>query len=173
MQAKVAWHRSSSRRERLKRNRCASGPFIEQAITRRGEMKRIVALAAGVATLAGCTNGSTSAPADAAITSATATSDLRSATGATMARATATQIGDSIRVKVEAAGMRPGTYGLMCTRPGAAILLILQVQGHTGTRLGSSMEKTIRAACTKEICRTCSSAWMAAGASRRQCRAHR
>jgi Cu-Zn family superoxide dismutase len=28
-----------------------------------------------------------------------------------MARATATQVGDSIRVKVEAAGLRPGTYG--------------------------------------------------------------
>jgi Cu-Zn family superoxide dismutase len=28
-----------------------------------------------------------------------------------MARATATQVGDSIRMKVEAAGMRPGTYG--------------------------------------------------------------
>jgi Cu-Zn family superoxide dismutase len=38
-------------------------------------------------------------------------SELRNVSGAIVARASAAQVGDSIRIKVEATGMRPGSYG--------------------------------------------------------------
>jgi superoxide dismutase, Cu-Zn family len=56
----------------------------------------------------------------------TAAAELRDAAGRSRARATATQIGDSIRLRVEAAGMAPGAYGAhihatgRCDPPGFA-----------------------------------------------------
>ena len=76
---------------------------------------RILALAAATATaaaLAACTADrgtfdSDGAP-DAGVSAA---ANVRSADGVTMAQATATQVGNDIRVRVEAMGMNPGTYG--------------------------------------------------------------
>ena len=41
----------------------------------------------------------------------TAQADLRDAGGRTVARSSATQVGDSLQVRVEAAGLAPGSYG--------------------------------------------------------------
>jgi len=41
----------------------------------------------------------------------TATADVRNAAGASVARASATQVGDTIRLRVEATGLAPGSYG--------------------------------------------------------------
>ena len=82
-------------------------------------MKRIGLLSAVAAiALSGCmTNqgmsqaiGSSPSGSEAA-GEAAARADVRSASGVTMARATASQVGDSIRVRIEAVGMRPGAYG--------------------------------------------------------------
>lgn len=60
--------------------------------------------------LAGCaTMGGGSAAPDMAMTSAQA--DLRDASGSPRGTATATQIGDSIRVKIDAMNMTAGAYG--------------------------------------------------------------
>ena len=54
---------------------------------------------------------------------ATATAEARTATGVLSARGTATQVGDSIRVRIEAMGMPSGTYAAhihmtgVCTPP--------------------------------------------------------
>jgi Cu-Zn family superoxide dismutase len=53
-----------------------------------------------------------------------ASTDLRDAGGSTVARATAEQVDDSVRVRVEAAGLAPGAYGVhvhaigRCDAPG-------------------------------------------------------
>ena len=67
-------------------------------------------LAVGAA-LSACTGSRVAEPAAIGAPFVSANSELRGLGGAVMARATATQLGDSIRVKVEASGMRPGTYG--------------------------------------------------------------
>lgn len=69
------------------------------------------ALAGSIAALSACAAGPLAAPEAVNASSPSASSDLRSPSGAVMARATATQVGDSIRVRVEAVGMPPGTYG--------------------------------------------------------------
>jgi Cu-Zn family superoxide dismutase len=88
-------------------------------------MKWIVmpVLAASAAALGACAADRVAPPAVLDAASASAGADLRSLSGAMIARATATQVGDSIRIKVEAAGMQPGTYGAhvhttgRCERP--------------------------------------------------------
>lgn len=61
------------------------------------------------AALSACaTNGDDVPPAG----PAAAAADLRDAGGRTLARATAQEAGDSIRIRVEAAGLAPGAYGV-------------------------------------------------------------
>jgi Cu-Zn family superoxide dismutase len=75
--------------------------------------------------LAGCAaEPSAPEPADAYGPPARAVAaDIRDSSGMTMARATASEVGDSVRVRVEAMGMRPGAYGAhvhatgRCDRP--------------------------------------------------------
>ena len=76
-------------------------------------MKRwmIGSMLAAAAASSGCsTSGGTSEAAGQAQASTSATADARAVDGALAARATATQMGDSIRVRVEAMGMPRGTY---------------------------------------------------------------
>lgn len=74
---------------------------------------RIVSIAAAAgAMLAGCaTDRGSVEPGGDAATDVSAAADLRSAGGTTMARANVSQVGDSIRVRVEAMGMNAGAYG--------------------------------------------------------------
>jgi Cu-Zn family superoxide dismutase len=77
-------------------------------------MKRITLLSAVAAlVLSGCMTdgGMSEAPAIGAAGQASVRADLRAVSGVAMARATATQVGDSIRVRIEAVGMRAGAYG--------------------------------------------------------------
>jgi Cu-Zn family superoxide dismutase len=68
-------------------------------------------------------DGPLAAAGEPAIGRASATADIRSVAGQTRATATATQVGDSIRVRVEAQGMPRGTYAAhvhttgVCTAP--------------------------------------------------------
>ena len=75
-------------------------------------MKLTPIIAASIA-VAGC--AMTDSPAEQAGSSApgetAATATLRTATGRDNATASATQVGDSIRVRIEALAMPPGTYG--------------------------------------------------------------
>lgn len=76
-------------------------------------MKRTDMLAGAAAlALAGC---ATNDPVDPVVpvdpVQTVATADIRDAMGQTRARATATESGDSIRVRVEAVQMAPGAYG--------------------------------------------------------------
>jgi Cu-Zn family superoxide dismutase len=54
----------------------------------------------------------------------TAEADIRDRGGRTIARASATQVGDAVRIRVEGAGLPPGIYGAhvhttgLCTPPG-------------------------------------------------------
>ncbi len=57
--------------------------------------------------LVGCATGGTGSP---AAPSPSAAAELRDVSGRTWARATAAQVGDSIRVSIDAAGMTSGTY---------------------------------------------------------------
>jgi superoxide dismutase, Cu-Zn family len=67
--------------------------------------------AAALVALAGCSSTDT-APADAAPPAPQSVSaELRDPSGNVRARATAEQVGDGIRVRVEAAGLAPGAYG--------------------------------------------------------------
>jgi superoxide dismutase, Cu-Zn family len=88
-------------------------------------MKRwlIGGLAISAAAAGGCSmNDRAAAPAGEPVDAA-ATADVRTAAGMLAARATASQVGDSIRVQVEAMGMAPGTYAAhvhttgLCTPP--------------------------------------------------------
>lgn len=78
-------------------------------------MKKFAALtAASALVLAGCATQRRAAlptSSDGA-DGGTLAADVRDAGGMTMARASATQLGDSVRLKVEAMGMRPGAYGV-------------------------------------------------------------
>lgn len=84
---------------------------------------RLVAIATLSLALAGCgTEPSTPAPdaneqaagaepaANASVTAASATTELRTAAGEARGQATATQAGDGVSVRVDARGMAPGTY---------------------------------------------------------------
>ena len=72
--------------------------------------KAMMCAAAATIGLAGCAmmDGGSALP-DAAMTSAQA--DIRDASGSPRGTATATQIGDSIRVKIDAMNMAAGAYG--------------------------------------------------------------
>ncbi len=70
-----------------------------------------IAAAAGMALAACASNGRAVEPLAAAAGPAPLATDIRDPSGMIMARATASQIGDSIRVRVEAKGMRAGAYG--------------------------------------------------------------
>ncbi len=75
-------------------------------------MKRSWAIAFGATTLAACSmNAPMPDPEPTAPVAAVANADIRQVTGQGVARATASQVGDSIRIRIEASGMRPGTYG--------------------------------------------------------------
>lgn len=71
----------------------------------------ILALTAAAA-LAGCATRSDRAPVDEPpVGAASVSADVLDAAGGVRARATGEQVGDSIRVRVEAAGLAPGAYG--------------------------------------------------------------
>jgi Cu-Zn family superoxide dismutase len=77
-------------------------------------MKRveIVLIAAGL-TLAGCaTSGASGDPAGNPQAAGTASADIRDAGGRTQARATASEAGDTVRIRIEAAGLPQGAYGV-------------------------------------------------------------
>lgn len=77
-------------------------------------MRRLAIGFTGLAALAGCAQDIERTDARATASSgaaATVSADIRNAIGQSKARATATQVGDSLRVRVEAAGMPMGTYG--------------------------------------------------------------
>ena len=77
-------------------------------------MKKIAGFAAAGVLMSGCTMQQGAAGPAGAISppGRTAAADVRDAGGITMARASVSQLGDSLRVNVEAMGMRPGTYGV-------------------------------------------------------------
>lgn len=72
----------------------------------RAQLMAAAALAAIVSACATRGGDETAGPA----APSTAQADIRDASGRTMARATATQVGDSLRVAVEATGLAPGIY---------------------------------------------------------------
>lgn len=63
-----------------------------------------------ITALAGCTTAETSDMADAPAVQSEAYADVADASGQTRAKARASQVGDSIRVNIEAAGMAQGIY---------------------------------------------------------------
>jgi superoxide dismutase, Cu-Zn family len=108
------------------RNRFASGSFVQRDERRRAMKRFLVSgLAAAAAAAAGCSmrDGSVAPAAEAPTTGISATADARTSAGLLAARATATQMGDSIRVRIEAMGMPRGTYAAhihatgVCTPP--------------------------------------------------------
>jgi len=77
-------------------------------------MRRLAIGVTGLVALAGCAEdmGRTDAVTTAGTGSvATVSADIRNAVGQSKARAIATQLGDSLRVRVEAMGMPMGSYG--------------------------------------------------------------
>lgn len=70
-----------------------------------------LAMAAATALAACAANEPGRNPLGAGAGSSAISADLRDKDGVTMARATASEIGDSVRVRVEAMGMRAGAYG--------------------------------------------------------------
>lgn len=78
-------------------------------------MKENCAFLAGLAALgSACTMRepvTTAPPAAAEAATATQRADIRDRTGRSIGRAVVTQVGDSLRVQVEATNMRAGTYG--------------------------------------------------------------
>jgi Cu-Zn family superoxide dismutase len=61
--------------------------------------------------VSGCATGGREETAPAPVGPASAQAELRDPGGRTLARATATETGDSLRVSIEAAGLAPGIYG--------------------------------------------------------------
>ena len=76
-------------------------------------MKRAALTTAAIATLAlaGCAAGRSDAPEPVAQSPAAASAQLRDAGGRTVAAASISQVGDALRVRVEATGLMPGVYG--------------------------------------------------------------
>lgn len=84
-------------------------------------MNRLTGYAAGLTILAmaGCaTNPRMAAPDQRVGELSTAAADLRDAAGQTRARATISQIGDDLRVRVESVSMTPDAYGVHIHRTG-------------------------------------------------------
>ncbi|HEX8668162.1 MAG TPA: superoxide dismutase family protein [Allosphingosinicella sp.] len=77
-------------------------------------MKRIeILVGAAALALAGCATSGTSGDATGnAPAAGTASADIRDAAGQARARATASEAGDSVRIRVEAAGLAQGAYGV-------------------------------------------------------------
>lgn len=88
-------------------------------------MKRflISSLAAAAAASGGCsmTDGALGPAGEPPMADIAATADARTAAGLLYARATATQAGDSIRIRVEASGMPRGTYAAHVHTTGACV----------------------------------------------------
>ena len=74
------------------------------------QVPAIAALAAALAAAGCATDGRQPEPEPAAAVIA-AQADVRDPGGRTLARASATQVGDALRIRVEAAGLAPGIYG--------------------------------------------------------------
>jgi superoxide dismutase, Cu-Zn family len=66
---------------------------------------------AALAALAGCSTTDSAAVDEAPPAARSVSADLRDASGNIRARGTAEQVGDGIRVRIEAAGLAPGAYG--------------------------------------------------------------
>jgi Cu-Zn family superoxide dismutase len=66
-----------------------------------------LALAAGACSTAGREQAAVDAPRGPGVSQA----DLRDTSGRTLARASVSQVGDAVRVRIEAAGLAPGIYG--------------------------------------------------------------
>lgn len=64
-----------------------------------------------IAALAACSTGPREAPVPDLAGPSSAQAELRDPGGRTLARATVTEVGDALRVRVEAAGLAPGVYG--------------------------------------------------------------
>ena len=79
---------------------------------KRMDMLAAAGAAAGAFALAGCATKAPEPIEPMAPMQSVATADVRDAMGRTRARATATDSGDSIRVRVEAVDMTPGAYGV-------------------------------------------------------------
>lgn len=75
------------------------------------EATRIAALAAAVMTISACAARQPEPAPALPPQMATASADLRDSGGRMLARASATQVGDAVRVRVEAAGLPAGIYG--------------------------------------------------------------
>jgi Cu-Zn family superoxide dismutase len=71
---------------------------------------QLMAAVAIAASVSGCATRGGDEPAGPPAPAGAAQADLRDASGRTLARATATQVGDSLRIAVEAAGLPAGIY---------------------------------------------------------------
>jgi len=69
-----------------------------------------IALAAGLTALAACSTGAPEGP-HRATGAPSAAAEIRDPAGRVVARAIVEQAGDSLRIRVDAAGLAPGTYG--------------------------------------------------------------
>jgi Cu-Zn family superoxide dismutase len=65
-----------------------------------------------IAVLGACTTGARRAPEPDVPAMTSAQADVRDAAGRTLARGSIGQVGDALRVRVEAAGLAPGVYGI-------------------------------------------------------------
>ncbi|HZF95760.1 MAG TPA: superoxide dismutase family protein [Allosphingosinicella sp.] len=74
---------------------------------RRTDMAILAALAAGACSTAGRERAAVDAPPGPSATQA----DIRDPSGRTVARASVSQLGDALRVRIEATGLAPGIYG--------------------------------------------------------------
>lgn len=74
---------------------------------RRTGMAILAALAAGACSTAGREQAAADAPPEPSVAQA----DIRDSSGRTVARASVSEVGDALRVRIEAAGLAPGIYG--------------------------------------------------------------
>ncbi|HEX8442098.1 MAG TPA: superoxide dismutase family protein [Allosphingosinicella sp.] len=81
-------------------------------------LQKISSAGLALALLSGCTAGETTLGQPASLP-ATASADLRNSAGQVDARATASQSGNGIRIRLEAAGMQRGTYAAHVHTTGA------------------------------------------------------
>jgi Cu-Zn family superoxide dismutase len=72
---------------------------------------QLMAAAAMAAFVSACATGRSDETAGPPVVSTMAHADIRDAAGRTVARATATGVGDSLRISIEAAGLPAGIYG--------------------------------------------------------------
>lgn len=85
-------------------------------------MKRLLTGAAGAIALAGCmTNGDGLGPMDEGMAMTTASADIRDAAGRSVGTATASQSGDSIRIRIEGMMMPQGARGAHIHMTGSCV----------------------------------------------------